>query len=278
VIVAANWVLTARHCNRGGGFTFEAFETTGTPSTTLTSEEVIEADSDALLFRISSTAFADPIARTVDLPRDELLVGAPVELAGYGRTEDGAASPGLRFLAQLVSRVETDRIVVDGRGRAGACVGDSGGPLLVRTATGALAVAGILSAGAASCLDEDHYLRVDTLGEWLAEYTGFETATREPCAEIDSSGVCRTGVAVWCEDGAVTGEACDDDEACGWDASARGYRCIEQSTGTCNGVTDLGDCDALGVVRCEEGRLDRRACDCDEYCAWSPESVSFECQ
>jgi secreted trypsin-like serine protease len=51
-------------------------------------------------------------------------------------------------------------------GKTGACVGDSGGPLLGKTMDGRIEVLGLLEAGSASCTGEDFYTRLDRLKSW----------------------------------------------------------------------------------------------------------------
>ncbi|HEY3500903.1 MAG TPA: trypsin-like serine protease [Polyangiaceae bacterium] len=102
----------------------------------------------------------------VPLERGELVdawVGTPVELAGFG--ESGSELGTLAFAVEPVARLETDHIVVDGAGASGACLGDSGGPLFGATPAG-VRVLGILDYGAASCVGEDFYTRVDRLWDW----------------------------------------------------------------------------------------------------------------
>jgi hypothetical protein len=170
-----------------------------------------------------------------------------------------------------------DSIVVDGHGRAGACIGDSGGPLLVRDADGRLAVGGVLSRGQASCTGKDSYLRGEVIRDWVNGETGAPPSSGEPCDRLDSTGLCRTGVAVWCDAGFVVGQACSAGTICGWSNAAGGYRCVEPASDPCRGTTDLGACGARAVLRCDQGQLTSRACDCRSPCGWNPTSARFEC-
>jgi hypothetical protein len=96
---------------------------------------------------------------------DDSWVGATVELAGFGASEVGALGH-LAFVTEQVVRLEPDHVVVDGRGQTGACVGDSGGPLLGRTSAGRSEVLALLDAGSASCTGEDFYTRLDRVASW----------------------------------------------------------------------------------------------------------------
>jgi hypothetical protein len=94
--------------------------------------------------------------------------GASVELAGYGRTEDGTSGQ-LRFVVESVRTEQDGIITVDGGERSGACEGDSGGPLLARAAGGKLAVVGILSMGSVLCRGQDEYVSASQFGRWIAD-------------------------------------------------------------------------------------------------------------
>jgi Trypsin len=99
---------------------------------------------------------------------DEIRVGDRATLAGYGLDENGDAGE-RRFVEESVVDVDDELVVVDGAGESGACTGDSGGPLLLRTVHGELRVAGVLSVGSASCTELDVYQRVAPVEDWLNE-------------------------------------------------------------------------------------------------------------
>jgi hypothetical protein len=96
----------------------------------------------------------------------ELEVGMLATLVGYGLTEDDRLGTRL-FLKEPVVDIDDDFVTVDGAGVTGACVGDSGGPLLVRDDEGHHRIAGVLSTGSASCLGIDLYQRLEAVRGWL---------------------------------------------------------------------------------------------------------------
>jgi secreted trypsin-like serine protease len=97
---------------------------------------------------------------------DAIDVGMLATLVGYGLTEHDSLGVRL-FLQEPIVEVDADFVTVDGNGRTGACVGDSGGPLLVRDEEGQHRIAGVLSAGSASCLGVDLYQRLERVRAWL---------------------------------------------------------------------------------------------------------------
>jgi hypothetical protein len=92
-------------------------------------------------------------------------VGARAFVAGFGLTEAGVLGE-RRYLETFVTRVADDAIDVQSPVEAGACVGDSGGPLFIEQA-GAWCVAGSLSAGSASCRGRDRYVPLSALRDWI---------------------------------------------------------------------------------------------------------------
>ncbi len=126
---------------------------------------------DALLLEIDRAAELDALdispielnSRSLDDWR-----GREVVLAGLGRTERGSTGQ-LLFVHEPVLAVSATTLDVDGAGRTGACVGDSGGPLLGIADDAHWQTLGVLSRGSADCRHVDRYERVDTLLPWITQ-------------------------------------------------------------------------------------------------------------
>jgi Trypsin len=279
VQVAPRWVLTARHCDTGGAFEYETPEADDRAARSI---RVIAAyrqlEHDALLLELEVPASAESIGLIADPADTARLLGVIVNLAGYGVDANGQPARELNFLAQPVVGVDDANLDVDGRRRTGACRGDSGGPLLFRDRAGVLRVAGILSRGSRSCTRTDHYLRVDLLREWMhALGVPLETGSAA-CDGVSASGFCRSGSAIYCEAGTLRADSCDDPLACGWSASARGYRCLDPAEDSCEGFDDLGGCADGVATRCHAGELTRSDCAaCDRKCEWSAGTGHYAC-
>jgi len=178
LLVADAWVLTAAHCTRDPAST-RVTARFGPPVScqssarrAIASAEIVTHPSlDVMLVRLAETPAQLGMAATPVRPDtgEDLRRGDVVQLAGFGWTED--SSPGqLRFVAEAVSALEETWIEVDGRGASGACVADSGGPLLRRDDAGRLRTAGVLSAGSTDCVGIDHYVRLRSVVAWLASF------------------------------------------------------------------------------------------------------------
>jgi hypothetical protein len=176
VLVGDEWLLTAAHCTRDPASTrvtarFGPRAACGDDGrrAVASAEVYTHAQLDLMLVRLAEAParVGIDVAPIRPQPDEALRPGEIVELAGFGRTEDSL--PGqLRFVAEPVSAVAPEWIDVDGQGRSGACVADSGGPLLVRDAGGAVRSAGVLSEGSASCVGVDRYVRVRAALDWLS--------------------------------------------------------------------------------------------------------------
>lgn len=273
VSLAPRWVLTARHCDVGSRFEYDHPEAVRGVTATYSHPE-----RDALLLELDAPMPADVLPLLEDPAEVSSLVGTPVNLAGYGVGADGKPARELQLLAEHIVRVDEEVIEVDGGRRTGACRGDSGGPLLVRDRHGVLRVAGILSSGSRSCTGVDHYLRADTLADWVRE-RGVEPATAaQGCGGVTSAGMCRRGTAIWCERGVMRTETCSEDSACGWSDRARGYRCVTPAQDSCDGIDDLGNCDGSVAVRCHRGALVQSDCGvCGGECGWSAGVGRYDC-
>jgi hypothetical protein len=265
IFVTNEWLVTGAHC-----FQIESPVVMGAPSEGAVALPVVERIAhpslDVALFRVSGSTGQElqpiPVATTSELA---VSIGSVVELAGYGLTEAGDIRQ-LRFLAEPIVEIDQDSFVVDGFGANGACLGDSGGPLLVRAPAGPVRVAGILTAGAASCVDRDRYLRLDPLSEWVSEIAGSSAARNEPCGGISEEGRCLYGSALFCDEGKLVGEPCAEAAGCGWDRQERGFRCIEAKVNPCAGVDSIGACIDGVPRRCNAGMLEGETCACGAVC------------
>lgn len=200
-------------------------------------------------------------------PIDQEWVGRLVEVSGFGlSTADGPAKR--RFAVSTVVGVAEGSITIDAQGRAGACDGDSGGPLLARSETGAVHVFGTLRRGSSSCLGIDEYVRTDSVAAWLSAHVERSEPLQESCPAFGDAGRCFANTAVWCEDDALRAEACDA-RRCGWSSLDSGYRCLSGDD-PCQGVSDVGRCNGTTALRCASGRLQSHHCgDCGATCAHS---------
>jgi secreted trypsin-like serine protease len=106
-----------------------------------------------------SSAAATPACASLPEP------GVSGIVAGYG-LDEAAILGSRRFLHTRVVAVSDDAIDVRSSTEAGACVGDSGGPLFIEQ-DGAWCIAGTLSTGSASCRASDHYVPLVSLTSWL---------------------------------------------------------------------------------------------------------------
>lgn len=136
---------------------------------------------------------------------DTTWIGNFAFLLGFGQTEIGDWGQ-LRIARERIVAVEEQHIVVDGQGASGACVGDSGGPLLGRGSDGTLRVLGILDDGDPSCTGKDRYTRGDLIAKW-SEWDDESILAPEANAEapqcdgMDEDGECNRGIAMWCVNG-----------------------------------------------------------------------------
>lgn len=199
-----------------------------------------------------------------DEPVDESWVGSLVEIGGFGATDVSAGGSRL-FVTEPVVAVEDHHLVVDGGGVTGACVGDSGGPLLARDSRGVVRTFGILDGGSSDCRGLDEYTRGDRIAEWttLSRSVPAEPVRQARCEGLSPTGECVREMAMWCAETSPRSEHCaTNDRICGWSNTENGFRCVRQEQDTCEGLGSRRRCDEEKdeVVSCERGTIRRSSC------------------
>lgn len=119
---------------------------------------------DAALLRLARPVEVPPLP----LPEQgwgALESGQPARVVGYGDTKDATAASGLRRQGELVVTQVEPGAFRAGPSPAMSCVGDSGGPVLVRGVDGREVLAGVTASGDVACRKEAFNVRVDALLE-----------------------------------------------------------------------------------------------------------------
>lgn len=286
VLVAADWVLGARHCLPRGEVhhaTVRFGQDRDASEATLGShawELPPVAEVDAVLLRLDSpveTSLAEPL-RLSSLAASD-LVGARVLLGGYGYDEN-AKEGQRRFVTERVASSNANLLTVDGEGRSGACVADSGGPALWRE--GAPVVVGILRDGDSNCRGRDDYSSAESLRDWVSTFIGDGPEASSACGKLGMSGACFDSMALsqaaWCDGQMLRTAQCGPGTACGWDSAESGYRCVAPERDGCQGVSQLGACSEGALTRCEEGELRALHCQSCERCTVAPGTGRASCE
>jgi secreted trypsin-like serine protease len=157
--IAPGWALTAAHCVRDAWPS--ALRTDQGESMVVNA--TVHPTLDAALLELDDVGDA---STTLPLTNKLPSTGDEVMLAGRGYTET-AERGDLRTVIEHVSAARPAEITVDGQGKSGACHGDSGGPLLLRSLSGGFEVIGVLARGSAACTGLDAYVPIVALRAWL---------------------------------------------------------------------------------------------------------------
>ena len=277
--ISREWILTAAHCRYGDEPIVQIGAELQLPSTVLYAREtIVHPEQDLMLVRVDAVEDIEPIALFTK-PLDYAWLNAMVQLAGFGLQQDGEIGR-RQFASERIVRADSEALVVDGAGKSGACVGDSGGPLLVRGLDGGAKLAGVLTRGSEDCRGKDKYLPVYPVLSWVssqlaADFTTYEVAS---CEGVSQDGLCRGGEAHWCESERVRSEKCEEGNICGWDIKHAGFRCIAAAEDSCQGIDYYGECDGEQALRCERGQLIRSDCNsCDRSCLRESASARVAC-
>lgn len=261
VVVGTNTAITAKHCVVSGS---SGDSTTQPSELTIAFGVSPDTSFETVVHRVSLHPTLD-VAQLEFLPFEqshpavpiplspnglaEEWLGSAVELAGFGETED-LKFGSLRFVVEPIAEYTAEHVVVDGRGKTGACVGDSGGPLIARNDDGRLSVVGILDAGNSFCVGRDYYTRSDLFAEWV----GPETASTRSCDGVDSEGFCLRGRAIWCDTDQLTASECQGSgQICGWSTESMGFRCVAPEKDPCQGSGSTRVCTGDAVTGCSRG-------------------------
>ncbi len=168
-LIADNRVLGAAHCLHD--LEGPSIEVVLGPSDSAAvhrsgAEIVVTSEDDDLLLlsldRPVPSAVANPLRVALSTP------GTPAlgVIVGFGLDAELMLGARLFALADVMGEDASYYSTSPGPA-SGACIGDSGGPLLWRDETGVAVVLAVLSSGHASCRGEDHYTRLDAVSDWL---------------------------------------------------------------------------------------------------------------
>jgi hypothetical protein len=278
-LIRPDWLITARHCLEIEGLAI-ALRLDGETRVLEMRERASHSELDVGLIRVEPALTADDSVRPLALAAttvDERWLGERVELAGFGIDEQGLLSTEPRYAVEAITEIRGAKIAVDGLGRSGACLGDSGGPLLVRDYHGRPAVFGILSTGSATCLHRDTYVRSDLVVEWIETIAGAEDSAPAACGEIGETGICYLGNALVCRDGLLDVTACEGATICGWDTTRAAFGCVTATDDPCSGAGSAGVCEAGIARQCQDGVVSKQDCGPCDQCGYDAATGVPQC-
>ncbi len=197
--------------------------------------------------------------------------GEIVQNVGYGATHDDNLNTRRWWTEQPVTNIRPGEFQVYGNGWSSVCHGDSGGPSLYAFEKTKLSIVGTVSWGDPSCMDYDHFARVDYnivfLNSFMEDW--------DACYGLDETGACSGATARWCEDGNLHQECCKDD--CGADLNGN-QRCLEP-VDSCADIDEKGTCLGDKLVWCKNNRIAHRFCNVcgDQVCGWVDDTIGYGC-
>ena len=185
ILISTHTLLTAGHCDLDlaaadfGDASIDIAMTVVHPQSTGEGTPY-----DLALMKLASDPGIAPLALSGSAPE----VGRPVRHVGFGVTDDSTGDGGgvKRTVTYLIHRID-GMLVYSGAPGEETCVGDSGGPGLVTTTSGAEVVAMVVSDGPDCQLSQDGWdNRVDLVRDWIVATTSSWDAP--PTFDMGSSG------------------------------------------------------------------------------------------
>ncbi len=251
-----------------------------------------QARNDIALLRLDDSASTESLELTfipLNLePLPDSFVGQRVQNVGFGATSplDWEVAHNTRrwWTVTMVVRADSYQFVVSGGGESAVCFGDSGGPALWTFPDGTVRIAGILSWGDVTCLDDDHFARTDHETTWLRALL----QDTDYCGATTARGRCDGPRAVRCHRSSGGDEATgrlvvEDCRAKGWVCEYDGdeYPSAVCHPGSCDEQrTWIGRCTDNHVAEwCERGEPRRRRClPCGQRCEFDDDGLGFYCR
>ncbi len=202
IVIAPRHLLTAAHCvDHGAGFVYGVFygpDATGTlaqlePQLAAVTAVHIHPDysrsapflADLAVVDLAADATVTPLAYSRTAP----VAGTPVRIVGYGELVDGTLNEKKAQAATMIAAVDSgattgsDTITV-GDATHHTCLGDSGGPALVASASGDVVVGIDSYADSQDCTLPSHFRRTDTYLAFIDQAIGSGT----PGADAGAGG------------------------------------------------------------------------------------------